>query len=293
MKAATGAAAVIRLPQVRLPRRFVRLSRIVVLAIVIGIGIGHVYWSLADWHMRDAGAYWEAALRLRAGEPLYPAITNVEASEVYRYAPWFAWLTVPFTFLPVQLAGALWSAVLVVASGAAVLPLVRERAWLAVAFFWPILIAISAGGNVHALLIAMLMIGLPRRSGPLWLALAASLKAFPLLYVLVYLGRREWVKVAATAVFTAVLTVPMLLYDLSQYPATPGFAGLLISNPAVYAVAVAVAGIAALRWAATRWGWLAASVTVALALPRFFLYDVTFLMIGATDDRRAPRARDP
>lgn len=293
MKSATDTAALIRLPHTHVPRRFVRLSRIVALAIVIGIGIGHVYWSIADWHMRDAGAYWEAAMRLRAGEPLYPAITNVEASEVYRYAPWFAWLTVPFTLLPVQVAGAMWSAVLVAASGAAVLPLVRERAWLTVAFFWPILIAISAGGNVHALLIAMLMIGLPRRSGPMWLAVAASLKAFPLLYVLVYVGRREWAKVAMTALLTAVLTSPMLLYDLTHYPATPGFAGLLISNPVIYAVAIAIAAIAALRWAATRWGWLAASVTVALALPRFFLYDVTFLLVGAVQDRSPQRHRDP
>ena len=39
-------------------------------------------------------------------------VGNVEASDVYRYAPWFAWLTVPFTYLPIWLAGAIWSLML-------------------------------------------------------------------------------------------------------------------------------------------------------------------------------------
>ena len=66
--------------------------------------------------------------RLREGAGLYPVLTNVDASEVYRYAPWFAWLTVPWTYLPQQVAGALWSAVLLVGSGRALVPLVRARA---------------------------------------------------------------------------------------------------------------------------------------------------------------------
>src|SRR5207244_12433735 len=116
-------------------------------------------------------------------------VSDVDASEVYRDATWFAWLAVPFTFLPVQVAGAIWSAVLVGASVLAVVPLARRRAWLQVAFFFPILIGISAYGNVQALMIAPLAWFIGGRSGPVWVGIAASLKIFPILFLLTYLGR--------------------------------------------------------------------------------------------------------
>jgi hypothetical protein len=40
-----------------------------------------------------------------------------------------------------------------------------------------------------------------------------------------------------------------------------------------------------LRLAPGRFGWLAAATSVVLALPRLFVYDVTYLMAGVpTDD---------
>lgn len=269
-----------RLGPVVVPRRAQRLARVVVLAVVIGIGISDLYWAVTQWHMADAGAYWGAAERLRHGEALYPPVTDPESSNVYRYAPWFAWLAVPFTFLPQPIAGVIWSGILVGASCLAVLPLARRRAWLQVAFFWPILIGISANGNVHALVVAILVLGVERRTGPLWIAVAASVKAFPILYVLVYVARREWLRALVACVVTAVLVAPMLLYDLSNYVTSPGFAGLLINWPALYIVAIAALAGVTLYLGQTRWGWLAASLTVAMALPRFFLYDVTYLQVA-------------
>src|SRR4029079_944327 len=111
---------------------------------------------------------------------------------IYRYAPWLAWLAVPWTYLPPPVAGALWSAVLLAASGLALVPLVRAGAWVLVAFFAPILVGISAVGNIQPLIVAALVWGVERRSGPVWVALAASLKVFPLLLALVYAGRRQW-----------------------------------------------------------------------------------------------------
>ena len=262
-----------------------RLPRLVATAVVTGVGINFLVWAAVDWEMPDAAAYWHAALRLRAGQELYPVFTNVEASEVYRYAPWFAWLAVPFTFLPVQVAGFIWSVILVVASTLAVWPLVQERRWLLVAFFWPVLIGISANGNVHALMLAPLVLGVERRSGPLWIALAASLKAVPILLVLVYAGRREWGRVAATLVLTVVLVVPVLLYDVSGYTTNVGEAGLLISYPPLY-VAVGAVGVGlTLLLARSRWAWLSAATTMAMALPRFFVYDVTLLLVGTVPSR--------
>ncbi len=269
-----------------------RLARLVAIAVVVGIGIVNLYWAVTAWTLSDAQAYWDAAQRLRGGADLYPVVANVDASEVYRYAPWFAWLAVPFTFLPEQVAGALWSAILLAASGAALVPMIRARAWLLVAFFAPILVGISAVGNVQALMIAALVWGVERRSGPLWIALAASLKIFPILLVAVYLGRREWVRAALTVVVTVLLWAPALLYDLRGYATDPGHAGSLFAIPWLW-VAVLAAGLVATRWLArSAYGWLAAATTVVVALPRLFVYDVTYLMVGLPDRPRTPRAAD-
>jgi hypothetical protein len=257
-----------------------RLARTVALAVIIAIGIFNVYQAAIGWTLSDAAAYWQAGLRLREGGELYPALASVDASDVYRYAPWFAWLAVPCTFLPIQVAGALWSLLLLGASALALRPLVAARAWVLVALFAPILIGISAVGNVHPVLIAALTLGVERRSGPVWIGLAASLKIFPILFAVVYAGRREWRRFALALAVTAVLWAPALLYDLGSYATDPGRAALLSGVPVLYGV-VAMAGVIATVLAArSRWAWLTAGMAVCLALPRFFVYDVTYLMVG-------------
>jgi hypothetical protein len=262
-------------------RRFVRLARIVALAVIIAIGINHIWWAVADWHLRDMNAYWDAAMRLRNGQELFNP-TGIEASEVYRYSPWFAWLWVPVTFLPRIVANIGWSVILLGASAVAVWPLVKRGSLLGIAFFLPMLIGITAIGNVHSLLIAMLVLGVERRSGPLWIAIAASLKIVPIILVATYLGRRQWMRAGLTIALTAVLAGPFLLYDLTNYVTDAGGAALLWTFPVAYILAVASAGIAALWLAATRYAWLASSLAVTLALPRFFLYDVLYLLVGTT-----------
>ena len=259
---------------------WVRLARTVALAVIIGVGLVNLIQAAAHWTLSDAAAYWNAGMRLRDGEPLYPLLTNVDASEVYRYAPWLAWLAVPVTYLPAQLAGVLWSAVLLGASAMALVPLARARAWLAVVFFAPILVGISAVGNIHPLVIAPLVWTVERRSGPTWVGVAASLKIFPILFALVYLGRREWLRAAVALGVTAVLWAPALLYDLSNYPIVAGRAVSLYSVPIAYFPVVGIAIGATLALARTRFGWLTAAVTVTLALPRLFVYDVTMVMVG-------------
>jgi hypothetical protein len=263
-----------------------RLAKTVLIGLVVGLGIANLYWSFAQWTLSDAGAYWHAAQRLREGGDLYPPVANVEASDVYRYAPWFAWLTVPFTYLPQWLAGALWSAILVGASVIAVMPLLQARAWLQIAFFFPILIGISAVGNVHALMVAGLVWGVDRRSGPLWIALAASLKAVPILLALVYVGRRQWWRALAAIVLTVALIAPALLYDLSNYVTSTGQAGMLAELPVAFALIVAVPILATLLLASGRYGWLAGATAVVLATPRFFVYDVTYLLVALPNRAR-------
>ena len=255
-----------------------RLPKLVVTALVVGVGLSQLILTLGDWHLSDAGAYWEAAHRLREGQALYPSLGDTEASEVYRYAPWFAWAWVPLTLFPREAAYAVWSLVLLAASGAALTPLIRRRAWLLVAFFLPILVGISGIGNVQPLIVAALVLGIERRSGPLWIGLAASLKAVPLLFAVTYIGRGEWVRAAAAVAVTFLLVAPMLLYDLSNYPTGADAAATLINAPVVYAIVIAAVIVVSVRLARGPFGWLASSTAVALAVPRFFVYDVTFLM---------------
>jgi glycosyl transferase family 87 len=256
----------------------------VALAVVIAIGLFNLYQAAIHWTLSDAAAYWNAALRLREGGELYPVLTNVDASEVYRYAPWFAWLTVPWTYLPQQVAGALWSAILLAGSALALVPLVRARAWLAVAFFGPILVGISAVGNVQPLIIASLVWSVQRRSGPIWIGVAASLKVFPILFAVVYLGRGQWGRAAVAVTVTGLLWAPALLFDLRGYATEAGQAASLTSIPILWAIVVGAAIVMTLRLAVRRFGWLAAATSVVLALPRLFVYDVTYLMAGVPTD---------
>jgi hypothetical protein len=279
-----------------LPPLAVRLARTLALAVIIAIGIFNVWMAVTNWTLSDAGAYWQAGLRLRAGEELYPALASVDASEVYRYAPWFAWLAVPWTFLPVQVAGALWSAVLLAASVAALGPLMRARAWLLVALFAPILVGITAVGNAHPLIVAALVWGVgwrDGRGGPVAVALAASLKIFPLLFALVYAGRRQWSRFAVAVLLTALLWAPALLYDLSEYAVEAGRAASLFAVPVLYFVVTGVAVGATLALARTRWAWLAAATTVVVSLPRLFVYDVTYLMVGTPAQTSGSVEDDP
>lgn len=263
-----------------------RLARSVALAVIIGIGLFHLYQAATHWTLSDAAAYWQAGLRLRDGEPLYPVLSNVDASEVYRYAPWFAWVTVPFTFLPQQLAGALWSVLLLVASALALVPLAKARAWLLVVFFAPILVGISAVGNVQPLLVAPLVWGVERRGGPLAVGVAASLKIFPILFALVYIGRRQWWRATAALAVGVGLWAPALLYDLRGYATDAGQAASLIGVPVLWALVVGIGVGVTLRLSGSRYGWLAAATAVAISLPRLFVYDVTYLMVGAARARR-------
>jgi hypothetical protein len=233
--------------------------------------------------MQDADAYWRAAERLREGQPLYPALGSQDASEVYRYAPWFAVVWIPLTFLPQALAYGIWGIVLMAAVGACAWASLRTRtvagALLALIMLG-MLVPAAASGNVQPLLLAALVLGVERRSGPLWIALAASLKAAPILLVAVYLGRRQWLRAAVAAVLTVALVLPILAFDVSQYPASVGAAAGPIPEWAGFAVA-AVLAIAAVPLARTKYGWIAAAAAIVFAIPRWSYYQATFVLVGA------------
>jgi hypothetical protein len=260
--------------------------KVITLGICIGLGLALVISNVRSWQLEDADAYWNAALRLRHGDPLYIAV-NPAADEMtaYRYAPWLAWVWVPLTFLPKIVVQAGWSILLVAACAVATAPLLRQRTVAAVclvAILGGLLVRTASTGNVHAVLIAALVYGAPRRSGPIWIGLAASLKVAPIAYALVFVGRRQWGRALLAVGVAAVLFAPALLYDLSNYPTDPGdsFSLLSLGGPIPWAAAAAVWAAVAVAMARTRMAWGAASVAVLSLIPRLELYSLTYLLVG-------------
>ena len=267
------------------PRR-IGTARLVALALCIGFGLAFVIANVRSWELEDANAYWNAALRLQHGLPLYVAVDpNADEAIAYRYAPWLAWLWIPLTALPKGVAQVTWSGLLIVGAAVALLPLARVRSVSAICLLFllgGLVLRTASTGNVHVLVIASLVWGAHRRSGPLWVGVAASLKLAPLAYVLVYLGRREW-RNATLAIGTfVVLTAPILLYSLANYPVDPGesLSLLSIAGPVSWALAALAAAGAAVALARGRFAWPAASVAAIAAAPRLDYYDLTYLLVG-------------
>ena len=274
--------------------RGTRVAKGTVIAILTALAIVNIAWAIDGIAFDDVESYWSAAMRLRAGEPLFPDFPDINTPEVYRYSPWFAWLWVPLTYLPRAIATAIWTVVLAIAAAYIGLRLVRLRAWLVLLLFGPFVLDSVLGSNVQILMVALLMWGAERRlGGPLTIAAAASLKAIPLLLGLVYAGRRQWSRLFATTVLTAVFVAPLLLYDLSHYTTDPGSYTLLWGTPFYVPVAI-VSVTAVLLLAPTRYAWLAAAVAVILITPRIWGYHLTFILVGLAGLQADPgRATTP
>jgi hypothetical protein len=259
------------------------------LAVIIAL----TSWALLTYALArpvgvDVTAYLGAAERLRDGETLYAA-GAANASDLYRYAPWFAATWIPFTYLPSEAVAAGWVGLMIAAALLSTVPLLRHgpTGWAAFAFFAPLQLQGAVFGNVQPLLVLMLLWGVGRRSGPLWIAVGASLKAVPLALVLVYAGRGEWRRAAVTLALTAVLVAPMLLFDLSGYSTDPGPNQDSLAGVSLFLyVPVALAAAAATWWLSrTRYAWAAAAFTMVAGLPRMLSYQSSFMLVGLVTDR--------
>jgi hypothetical protein len=231
----------------------------------------------------DVTAYWGAAERIRAGEPLYVA-GPANASDLYRYAPWFAYAWVPLTYLHRDTITVAWVGLMLAAAVMSTLPLLRRglAGTAAFALFAPLQLQGAMFGNVQPLLVLMLLWGVERRSGPLWIAIGASLKAVPLLLALVYAGRGEWLRAGLSLVLTAVLVAPSLLFDLTAYPRQPGPGQMsltAVAIPLYLLVGVLTAGLAFIG-ARSRYRWVFGALAMLMALPRALTYEAGFLLVG-------------
>jgi Glycosyltransferase family 87 len=275
------------LPKTR-PARLSTLRRnrkAIEVAVAAGLAIGLVAFMFTRTiSLTDGDAYWNAALRLRDGLPLYPAIQNEDLPTTYRYAPWLAWLWVPITFLPHGVAQLAWQAFMFVCAAIACIPALRRGDWLLAAFCGSMLAWSAQLGNVHAALVAMLVYALGTRWGPVAIGVAASLKIFPIGYAVVYVARREWGKALTAVAVALVLWAPALAYGIGAYPSDVGSPPNLWSiHPALWAAASVAALVLVLRSRA----WWSASVFVVLGTLRFIAYDFGYLLVG--QDRPAVR----
>ena len=273
-----------------------RLARDIVTVLLAGVsigltltfvGVGEALGLVPSAKDHDWQAYYNAAERLRFGEPLYPLVADPGTASVYRYPPWFAALWVPLTYLPREIVSVAWVSAMFLAMLAALLPLVasqRRPAILLGALLMPFLAQAAIHGNVQPLLVALLVYGIDGRWGPVSIGIAASLKGFPIIYSVRYALRGEWRNFATAIGVAAVLASTLLLADLSNYPLYPGsLAGLWLISPVAWGLgAIAAVGIAA--WLArSQAGWFAASVAVVMSIPRLLYYDMTFLVVTGRD----------
>jgi hypothetical protein len=264
------------------------------IALLFAYAIVAVWLVLGNWGLEDVDAYWNAAVRLRDNQPLYPVGANPDGYEVFRYAPWFAWLWVPLTYLPRDLVEVAWGALVGAAALATVLALALRRTAAAVALallLVPWLLSLVLVGNVQPLVVAMLGFGVSRASGPVWVAVAASLKAVPALWALVYVARREWWRFALAAAVGLALAGTFLLYDTTGYVTDPGRSGLSMYyylGPAAWLVGAAgsVSLALFLAWRRSDWVWAAIAVAAMLIAPRSHITYTTYLAVGLLSSER-------
>jgi hypothetical protein len=262
-------------------------------ALCATVGILFVAEALTNWRLLDATAYEAAALRIRSGEILYGG--DVHHNSAYRYAPWFAYAWVPLTYLPDPVVDVAWSAVLIVGAIVAVRPLIRpgRASTLALLLFAPLMLGSASGGNVQALMVGVLVAGLPTRWGWAAVGFAASLKIIPIAFCAVFIAQRRWMQVAGAVGLTVVLWLPVLWMTVD--PVTFD-TGLMRSLPAPWWIGVPAAGaLVALTSAARRspLTGMAAALAAIAALPRFFAYEVAILLPAVSSNVTMKATRTP
>lgn len=282
----------------RSPERAARLFALAVAVLGVLLLIGAAF----SVHVRpDAEAYWLAAQRLREGLPLYGGPRGDE-TEVYRYAPWFAFAWVPLTYLGHDAAFAVWRGILVIATVGAIWPLVRRPGPASVTLailIGGLLISALPPANATPLMVGGLAMGLRTRAGPIVLGLAGSLKVFPLLLVAGYVAERRWRHAAIAISISAILWAHLLAFDLRLYSQIGGpsfYLGgvslleisVLLWLPVAIVCLVIVVGLAVRK---SPWTWLAAGAAIPLAVPRVWLPDAAYVLPGALQALRSPDLR--
>jgi len=278
-----------------------RVANLVLFALaVIGAaaGVAVAWMHVVGDPLADAHAYYEAASRLNAGQPLYPANLNPNENHIYLYPPLLAMALRPLALLPYEWFALIWE-LFVVATFAWLLQHLgvrRRSTWIAVGLLGvPIGWALSIA-QAHIPMTLLMAMGQP------WsIALAANLKLFPALIALYWLGRRDWESFLAFLVWSALLIAIQVVLDANAtfaFVKSVGFEQTgdpgVLRNFSIYTVspvawfgALFVGAIAILAAARTRWGWAVAVTVATFAPPRLLTYMLTSLLAGIRRPREA------
>jgi hypothetical protein len=251
-------------------------ARLLVQAACVCLAIAFSAWSLTTLTHLDTVAYDTAAQRLRVGQELF-APGSMDDAYIYRYTPWFAvvWMTL----------GSFGPLILLLASTAALIYV----AWATRGDFPVNLLLVSvllssmSNGNIHPVLVGAIVWTRNRWTGAGWIGIAASIKAAPAIFALVYLGRAEWRRFALAAGIAVIAAIPLLAYDLSLYPTNAGEGVILWGTPLYWPVIIAGCWMT-IVCARSRYAWLIAAATVILAMPRFWPYDLAWLLVALPRD---------
>lgn len=234
----------------------------------------------------DFDRAWAGALRLRAGEALYTNVGDVR--QFYTWAPWLAWLYLPFTYLPKAPMAVAWFVACLVGWAVSLWPARRSPGVLLL--IGPLTFFAVWSANVQPLMTAALVLGVPRRWGPLAVGAAASLKVSPILLVLPWVMARDWMKVAMALAVSLILGVPALFSGIEHYPfdLDPELS-LRGVSPILFAAVGAAAVLLAITLGKGRFRWWAAALSVIASRPSLVLYDVGYLLVGLSDSGSAGR----
>ncbi len=275
-----------------------RLLRAVVVAGYVTVGIAGIV-LLAKYAIpgadlatyQRAGAEW-----LATGDP-YRNSELYHREYQYRYPPLLAmlmpllgWTPLWYALVAAATAYPIWLAYREGGRMGLLLPVMLSGTWLMTLVngnFQPIMIALLATVPYH------------RRAGAVALAVASMVKLHPVLGVVWYLGRRDWIALRWYAIALAVLLAvqaPWLGSFVDYYlndPAAQTEPGGSLTRvaPVAWLAAAAVAGVVAYRYADTRYGWLLAIIFQLVALPR--LYFVNLALVLAAPRRRVNEDSQP
>lgn len=293
-----GSMAAMSAPAVDRQRRRLNLAFVAIGALGLSLGLAWLAWSVPSGMLVDVRAYYDAAARLNAGEPLYAQTVSTNEAAFYRYPPLLAIAFRPLALMPFAAAAAIWE-VIVVASLVGLVFLIRPgvRGWslagaLALPIAWSVVI-----GQAQVPVTFLMAIGSP------WsLALATHLKVLPALAAIWWLGRRDWSGLGRFAAWSAALALLQFLLEPAGTLAFPtvfnlGTVGEVRNwspyaiSPVLWAVMLVIGLVAAWRLAPTRWGWAAAVTLSVLATPRLLVYHLMTLLAGLRRPDAAGRTR--
>jgi alpha-1,2-mannosyltransferase len=279
--------AAMSLPGVDRRRRRLNLAFVGAGALGLFLGLAWLAANVQSELLVDVRAYYDAAARLNAGEPLYAQTVSTNESAFYRYPPLLAIAFRPLALLPFEVAAVIWE-VVVVASLVGLVFLIRPgaRGWslagmLALPIAWSVVI-----GQAQVPVTFLMAIGSP------WsLALATHLKVLPALAAIWWIGRRDWNALGRFAAWSAGLAVLQLVLEPAGSLAFPSVFNLgtvgevrnwspYATSPVLWAALLVIGTVAAWRLAPTRWGWAAAVTLSVLATPRLILYQLMSLLAG-------------